>query len=412
MASTPVSAAPRRLLNPPVVLFLLVLAGYSAFALLPTVQRKLGMPMSGIWFLDSYAVLAASDAVHTGLDPFQPNPLDATYRQHSYSSWWFLLGDIGFTRQDNPLIGGLWVMAFFAAVFALLRPRSYGAAAWYALLVLSPPVLLAVLRANNDLVVFALLAAGVLALRTVTPWRLALFALGLTLATGLKFYPLVAGLALLLVRPPRLMLGASVLTLLAAGGALAVVWGDLRRAVIPTPDGVYTLGAPVVLHGLSWTPAVAMCAGVALLAVAAAVCWWRGWFVRLDDERIDWRERLAFACGAAVLVGCFLAGISHAYRLIFVIFLGPALWRIAANSGRIWPVLLVLVVLWLDGIYCLAANLPLSPSWLRESLKVPGCWRLVSQPVIWAAMVLLAGSLFEMVRSAWADWRKTFPVRP
>ena len=306
------------------------------------------------------------------------------------------------TREQNPLVGGLWVAAFFAAVFALLRPRTYGAAAWQALLVLSPPVLLVVLRANNDLVVFALLAAGLLVLRQATPWRLGFFAGMLALATGLKFYPLVAGLALLLVRPPRRMLVAAVLTLLAGGGALVAVWGDLKRAVIPAPDGVYTFGAPIVFRDLGWAHPVAMGAGCALLAAGALFCVRRGWFIRLDDERADWNERLAFACGAALLVGCFLAGISHAYRLLFALLLIPLLSRSTSRG----PVLLLLAVLWLDGLYCLTANLLIGPMLVQKLLRMQWCWRLVSQPLVWAGMALLAGSLLALVKSAWNDWWK------
>jgi hypothetical protein len=390
------------------VFVLLVVVGFSAFALNPRVQRQMGMSMSGVWFVDAYAVLAASDAVQAGLDPFQPNPLDVIQRPHSYSSWWFLLGKLGFNRQDNPLVGGLWVGAFLAAGFVLLRPRTYGAALWGALLLLSPPVLLAMLRANNDLVVFVLLAAGVLAARSATPWRLVLFAVGLTLATGLKFYPIIAGLALLLVRPPRLMFVASALTLLSAGGVLFSVRGDLRQAAIPAPDSVHTLGAPVVFHDLGWASDITFGVGVLLLIVLALLCWSRGWYLRLDDARGDGRDRLAFACGAALLVGCFLAGISHAYRFVFVLFLAPQLWRAAAGSFRSLPVGLTLAVVWFDGLYCLAANVPLSPAWLSDTLKQLWCWRLVSQPLVWVAMASLAASLLEMVRAAWADGRKEF----
>jgi hypothetical protein len=276
--------------------------------------------------------------------------------------------------------------------------------------VLSPPVLLAVLRANNDLVIFVLLGTGVLVMRRATPWRLALFALSLTLATGLKYYPLVGGLALVLLRPPRLMHLTAGLTLLVAGLALTTVLGDLRRVGIPAPDGLYTLGTPVLFHELDWPPWAVLCAGAILLTGVATACWWRGWFVRLDNEKTDWRERVAFACGSAVLVGCFLAGSSYAYRLIFMLFLAPFVWRCAATTARIWPVLLVLGALWMDGIYCLVGNFPLSPSWLRAALNHPWCWRLISQPVIWTVMALLTASLFEMLRVAWADWRGKIPL--
>jgi hypothetical protein len=409
MMARPTSLREFRRLGPPTVFLLLVLAGCSVFAQWPVLRHRLGMADSGMWFMDSYAVLAASDAVRQGLDPFQANPLDPFHRLHSYSGWWFFLGDLGLGREDNFLVGGAWVALFYAAAAALLRPRTWRAAVGCALVALSPPVLLAVQRANNDLVVFVLLSIGLLALRAVTPGRLAVFAGMLLLATGLKFYPLVAGLALVRLRPPRLMLTAGVLTLLAAGAALVSVWSDLRHASIPAPDGIYTFGAGVLLRDLGWAPPASLAAGTILLILAGAVAWWRGWFVRLDDPRDDWGEQLAFAAGAALLVGCFVAGISYAYRLIFAVFLWPRLTRPAAGTWPGWPAYLLLAVLWLDGLYCVLANLLIGPMKLQELLRVQWCLRLLSQPLVWTGMAMLAGSLLELIRLAWCD---TFRVRP
>ena len=112
----------RSLFTPGLWLILVVLAGYGLFVLLPTVQRKLGIFDEGRWFLDSYAILASSDAVQAGLDPAQLNPLDPLHRPHSYSGWWFVLGKLGLTRADNFLLGGSCVLAFLAVALAGLRP--------------------------------------------------------------------------------------------------------------------------------------------------------------------------------------------------------------------------------------------------------------------------------------------------
>ena len=399
-------SAPRRLLSPALLLLLLVLAGWSAFSVLPVVGRRLGMADVGMWFIDSYAVLAASDAVTAGLDPFPPNPLDVYGRAYSYSRWWFVLGRLGLTRQDNFLVGGCWVMAFLLSGMLLLRPRSMPAAALGAVVFLSPPVLLAINRANNELVVFALLAGGLLAMREAKPWRLTLFALTLVLATGLKFYPFIAGIALLLVRPPRRGWMAAGLGLLAAGLALLSVWPDFQKAVFPASPEGYTFGAAIAFRGLGWRGLPPLLAAVGLLGLAAAVCLGRGWSVRVDEVADDLRARLAFAVGAALLVGCFLAGISYAYRLIFVIFLVPWLWRQGHTAAARWTGLLLVATLWLEGLYCLGINVfigPVSGDRLAQ-LRLAG--RFLSQPVAWAAMALLAGSLLGMLRAAVRDGRK------
>jgi len=401
-------SAPSRLLSPGLLLLVFVLTGWSVFSLRPFVGRRLGVTDGGPWFVDSYATLAASDAVRVGLDPFKPNPLDVYHRPHSYSHWWFYLGDLGLTRRDNFALGGSWVLLFLLTALLLLRIAHWGEAAMAALVLLSPPVLLAVNRANNDLVVFFLLATGLVFLRAASPWRLAVYSTLVLLATGLKFYPIIGAAALLLVRPPKTMLLVALGTLVAGMILLAWLWTDFRRAVILAPIEVYTFGAPILFRDLGWTGPAPLLAGVLVLTLAAAVCTWRGWSLGLEDG--DLRARLAYACGALLLVGCFLAGISFSYRLIFVIFLVPWLWRKISTSAARWTVLLLLAALWLDGFYCLGANIFVGPMPEVRLKHQQLIWRFFTQPIIWAAMALLAGSLLGMLRSALGSLRNS--VRP
>jgi hypothetical protein len=119
------------------VFVLLSAAGLLGFVSLPWLQRKLGIFDFGRWFLDSLAVLAANDAVMAGIDVEKSNPLDVFGRPHSYSNWWFVLGRLGLGRDDNFIVGGVWVLAFLLVVWASLRPRNYREALWSTLLVLS-----------------------------------------------------------------------------------------------------------------------------------------------------------------------------------------------------------------------------------------------------------------------------------
>jgi hypothetical protein len=403
----PAAPPPVRPLSPRLVLVLAVLAGYCLLALFPIIKRRLGIFDQGMWFMDSYAVLASSDAVRAGLDPWQPNPLDILQRPHSYSRWWFGLGPLGFTREDNFLVGGVWVLAFLAVTFTGLRPRTWRETWFAAAVILSPPVVLAVNRANNDLVIFVLLAAGVGLARAASPGRLLWFGLSVVLATGLKFYPIIAAVALLAVRPSRLGLATTAACLTAAGLTLAAGWTDFRQAVFPAPVQVYTFGAPILFRDLGWTGWLPTVAGMGLVGLTAAVCVRRGWSIRLDEAGEDFRERLAFAAGAALLVGCFVAGISHAYRLVFGLLLLPLLWRRAEQRSVRLTGGLFLVVLWLDGLYCLGTNLLVGPMPLAELVRRQFVWRCLTQPVVWAAMALLAGSLLGLGLASWRESRKT-----
>ncbi len=393
------NASLRRLLSPTVVLLLLVVVGYCGLALFPRLRQQLGLGTERMWFMDSYAVLASSDAVRVGLDPAQPNPLDVLHRPHSYTGWWFRLGDLGFTREDNFLVGGSWVLLFFAAAFMLLRPRSQAEAAWALLFLLAPPVQLAVFRANNELVVFALLGLGLFGLRAAAWWQLGLYSLAVVLATGLKFYPLVAAAGLVAVAPARLRWWAFGAALAAAALVLASQWEYFRRAVFPVPTAVFTYGAGVWWRELGGTGRWVTVVSGGLLFLAALFCHRRGWTPGdLGSGTAPPAERVAFVAGATLLVVCWLSGISFAYRWVFALLLLPWLWRERSQHRMVRVALgLLAVCVWADGIYCLATNViigPMAESTLKHAQQV---WLLVSQPFTWALMALLAGWLWGLV---------------
>ncbi|MBI5382649.1 MAG: DUF2029 domain-containing protein [Opitutae bacterium] len=386
---------------------MLTTAGLLAFVLLPGVQQALGLLDYGRWFLDSYAILASNDAMRAGLDTAQSNPLDVLHRSHVYSGWWFALGSCGLTREDNFLVGGLWVLGFLAVAGMTLRPRSMREAVWMSVLMLSPPVLLAVNRANNDLVIFALL--GIAGLTLVRPGRtgMTIASAAIAVAMGLKLYPAVAACVFGLLRPRRRLVTATALL----AGLLVIVglsiWGDFMRIHIPAPTGMYTFGAKVLLREVGWTGHLAHGGIVAVFVIVGYVLQRHGWTRGLGqagDPAIG-----LFVIGAAVLVGCFLAGVSFGYRWIFALWTAPWLWQQAHDLEipqrqrqiaylAVW---LLPVVLWVDGFFCALVNLfaEAVASDLVDQWEL--IWRGFTQSLVWLFMGLLAGWLAELLVNVW-----------
>src|SRR4051812_5846342 len=135
------------------LLLAVIVVWFGVPAIFPRMFWVLGVNHFGIWFLDSLAILASNDAVVRGLNPFALNPLDPFHRPHVYSHWWLQLRHLGLTRDANIGVGVAMALAFFAAALSRLKPRSRGELAWYWFVLGSPAILLAINRANNDLVV-------------------------------------------------------------------------------------------------------------------------------------------------------------------------------------------------------------------------------------------------------------------
>ena len=398
---------PTLLLALGVSVFWVVMAGWSDGL------GRLGIATYGMVFLDSYAVMAALDAMRAGLDPHAANALDPLLRYHVYSDWWLALKWTGLGRAQNFIVGIAWVTAFGFAAWSTARPRTWREALWLTVILISPPVLLAVVRGNNDLVIFVLLALCGVALAGngggKLRWLLALVGIGL--ATGLKYYPAVAVIMFLWIRPVRLIpmrLGCAVLV---AGLALASVWPDLRRVPANVQGGIHTMGAAVWWRDLGWTDAQAAVPGLLLLAVVGTGFALSRFTAGLA-ARGEVRERLLAALSAVTMLACFVSTVNFAYRWIFVVWIALWAWRRAGEnlpSRERWAARsacgLIFICVWADGILCVVVNglSPKSPDWIEHLLLTYRAW---TQPLYWLLMAMFAGWLLEGVLSTVREWRQ------
>jgi len=392
------------------------LLGWLTGLLWPQLLVQLGIYDYGTRFLDSYALLAALDAVRAGADPHVANVLDPLMRNHVYSDWWLGLRWLGLTRGHNDLMAAAWGLAFIATVCSTMRPRHRGEAMWLAALMLSPAVALVLNRANNDLVIFLLLAGcGVVA--TGGGWRLMLAYGLLALATGLKYYPVVAAVPFLWIRSQRRIPWPLLGAVLVASMALASVWPQIDRSRFMIGSGAYTMGAPLWWRDLGWKDAESALPGVLLLVLLASGLTRLRVTTGLADQG-SMQERLLAAIGATVIVACFIVGVNYAYRWIFVLWPAFWLWRRAADgslTGRQRQVAalacaLVALAVWGDGVFCAIINAlpPHGTPWVDRALLI---YRLCMQPLIWLLMALLAGWLLEgALAIVWE--RRTPPSSP
>jgi hypothetical protein len=280
---------------------------------------------------------------------------------------------------------------------------------------LSPPFLLAVNRANNDLVIFVLLALCGIAAAGTTWIRQILAVAVLVLATGLKYYPAAAALVFVWTRPLRRRPAVALGAFGAVVATLACLWSQVRRGHFRIESGLHTLGAPLLWRNFDWSDRASSGAALIILAVAAAVLA-KGRFTVGLAEVGEPRERLLAAVGIVALLACFVAGVSFGYRWIFSLWMALWLWRRSSTAdgtrraiatARAGCVLLLLC-LWLDGSYCLVVNLFLQPLSREQLTAMNVPWLMWTQPLYWLLMMLFAGWLLEALAVAVRAWHTDF----
>jgi hypothetical protein len=293
---------------------------------------------------------------------------------------------------------------------ARLRPRAWSEIAWLLAVLCAPPVLLALDRANNDLVIFVLLAPGVPCLLSPRAGVRLLVAPLLALGVALKAYPVVA-LPILLAganpRDTRRLLFVSMLSLLVL---LPDTARDFRHyaGIVPETEGLMTMGSRNLFVGLGLSLPMARLAGplAGLLVIVAFLRTkpFLSWKIA-EADRGAW---LSFIFGATLLTGCFFAGASFAYRWIFSLWLVPLLWQLPRDAAapvavRRWAMAtaaLLLVALWADAAASSVLGRFAGPATPEKIMQTADRFFYLEQPLTWAFFICLLAFLTHFGRDA------------
>ena len=338
----------------------------------PPVGQALGFGREGAFF-DLRGGIAAGEAAAAGQDPYAINPLDPYGRPHFYSRWWLVTGKIGLTQRDLVWLGPALLGVFLLAAAWAWRPRGPRETDVALAVLLSPAWLLAVFRANNDLVVFLGITVVIFALQRTQPLARFGGAVLVGALTVLKYFPAGALIGILRARRRREML----LLLASAAGVIALGWPSVQPALAavakyaPQPTGLAAFGAPILgatLSDSSWGV-------VALLAGGAAALGFFGGprLSPVGSTPSNEGAELAAVVAAAVTILSFASGSSYSYKLIFLWWLTPWLMREAGIDSdsirRRWLLTLIVAACWADGLVMACSNL-FAPGWSRDQREV------------------------------------------
>ncbi|HEY5210817.1 MAG TPA: hypothetical protein VIJ42_15370 [Stellaceae bacterium] len=367
-------------------------------------------------FLDTHAILSALQCAGRGIDPYRYNPCDVLSRAFVYSPAMLEASVLPVTPAWNAPVGILFALLYFIAVASLPPPRGAGGWAVMALALFSTMSVFALERGNVDLLMFALVVlAGHLARRGAIVRGLGYAVI--VVAALLKYYPIVALIVALRERPRR-MLSIAFWT-----GAILVLFvihyrERLTEALALVPVGSYYTdffgaknlpfglaglllpiaawpGGRLVLTILPWLVLAALLWGVGVIAIT-------GLGSRAVVAKLPEPERLFLLMGAALIVGCFLAGQNIGYRGIDFLLLLPGLMALARlpKDGRRFfvTVALIIFLMWGELFDEMFLHLQLADSSLAPAAKFAGLtfW-LLRELVWWRVIGTLAGLLLCFV---------------
>lgn len=291
--------------------------------------RHLGVPAQDRMFGDLRAIADAIDATRDGGSPYMPPVPGGPQPAFNYPEIWLLLRYAGLNGATIVPWGCALGVIFLATVFRVVRPATTAEGAYLALLVCSPPCLLALERGNSDLIVFIALAWSVVLVPSAGLGVAAILVAGCA-----KLFPIGAIAAL---RPSLSLSRWLVLTAIVVAVFLVWLWAtrDEWAAVLAVTPRIphWNFGAAVAGQWVREFTALEVPRAVGhgmSLAAAAAVLLWLGAVARQERAHpLPWTTE----SGCGLLLGLGVVGLAWAmgnsfqYRLVFLFACVPALWH-------------------------------------------------------------------------------------
>lgn len=337
-------------------------------------------------FLDAAVITAGAESVRHGFDPMYVNPYDRLQRPMNYPRVWQSLALV-LSGDSTEFLGCTFYVTFFLGLLVLLRSFQRVPLPILLLALFSPVVILALERANSDLVVFTLLVLSIsVRLRSSILCYLLLIAAAL-----LKLFPIFGG-AYILHRIPRSqqIFITGLLTLFIGYELLHLP--DLYAIRAGTPESMADYGRTCVLL-------IAEAKGVTLsgtqwclytIALFSPL-----FFLIRKRGSMKVRPGLAedlYLAGAGIFICTFWLGANYDYRLIFLLLCIPSLVKryrsSKANSLAMISITAIIGSLWTTPI--------LGP--LASVTNAPVFALLATQFVKWLAYCVLGGIWLQLLR--------------
>lgn len=307
-------------------------------------------------FLDAEYMSAQLECWRAGVNVYVTNPCDVLGRVQNLSPLWLRMAFLPSDKSWTNILGLTTDSLFLLSLMALPQPRRASDAVPVLVSLASPSLLFGLERANQDLILFAIIVVAILLLEGTTAARVAGSA-AIVLAALLKVYPIVL-LILLLRERPRTFLAETVggLVVIIACiwayrdeflAALANIWFTdtfgFAFGATRLPDGIDEVLARLIRasgmdstddarwpssDAIHFMTSVFLYCGTGAMAMGLSLS--KGFASAF--AQLTLRESMCLVSGAALICACFFAGVSNLYREVYFLLAMPGLFAMSRVS--------------------------------------------------------------------------------
>lgn len=308
-----------------------------------------------IIFPDLHVLLSAIDAHYQGINVFKENPLCYFKIPHVYSNAWFLFHYLGFSDEHRLFIGIITLLIFGVTIAWLSKKNLF----LFALFLISPAVLLAVERCNNDIILFLMLLITAKLAFGKSKMSQLFGHLILFFCTALKYYPVAFSIIFLLRNDDmKIKLRNLVIHIGFFFVWIFFSWENLQiqKHMIPDPGYAWSFGIKPVFTLFTHLTGSKIISFVfltflSLLVIYSAFIFFKKIDFFCNDNTSDsFFAKVLFVGGTMVLVFCYFVRTSFDHRMIYFAFCFPFFTTLLSQrsnfmSKHYWiPMLLFLLI--------------------------------------------------------------------
>jgi len=271
-------------------------------------------------FADLRVFTGVITSIEAGYDPLFNNPGDPWGRELNHPRIvQTIIVALGIREAHTTTIGLMMISLF---VLSLIYSMNYYGKLTTLILIIvtfSPATMLGIERANNDLLMFAMVAFAIILSRLSG----LITSSAILVSAALKLFPIFSILLLMRYQKSKFLI-YSALTGVIFLGYLYANFNDLPQILSSTQKGVtvFSYGSRSYSLEVGLIPAMLPCLIVLFINVIFFLTakYHDSFEKQLNSYNLD-----AFRVGAGIYIGTFFLGNNWSYRLIFVIFTIPCL---------------------------------------------------------------------------------------